>query len=60
MEDHLVGGLCLSVRLRMCNRNAMILNMELSTEVLELFIVKLSIIVDDDDSREAKSVDDGS
>ena len=33
--------------------------MELSVEVLELFIIKLLAIVDDDDPRKAKSTDDG-
>ena len=33
-------------------------NMELSTEVRELFIIKLSIVVGDDDPREAESTGD--
>ena len=34
-------------------------NMELSVEVLELFIIKLSTVVSDDDLREAESRGDG-
>ena len=34
-------------------------DIELSTEVSELFVVKLSAVVGDDDPREAESTDDG-
>ena len=34
-------------------------NMKFRLEVLELFIIKLSAIVSDDDSRKAESTDDG-
>ena len=37
----------------------MVFNIELNIEVLELFIVKLSAIVGDDDPRKAESTDDG-
>ena len=35
------------------------LNMKLSTKVFELLIIKLSVVVGDDDLREAESGDDG-
>ena len=34
-------------------------NMKLDVEVFELFIIKLSVIIKDDDSREVESTDDG-
>ena len=40
-------------------RSATMFNMELSIEVLKLFIIKLSIVVDDDGPRKAESTDDG-
>ena len=34
-------------------------NIELNVEFLKLFIIKLSVVVDDDDPREAESRDEG-
>ena len=41
----------------MCDKSAAIFNIELGVEVLKLFIIKLSVVVSDDDLRKVKLVD---
>ena len=43
----------------MDNRCAMMFDVELAIEVPKLFIIKLSAIVDDENPRKVKSIDDG-
>ena len=59
MQDHPVGDLYLLVRLRLCDRSTAVFNIELGADVLKLFIIKLSIIVGDDDLRKVESANYG-